>query len=99
MRRVILGKKNPAVPTTQARYLAFSNTTNNSIKIGWIRGSGTGRILVMYNVSLFGAANWSDVYNALSDIHYGYEDVNGNVLDSSLMGINDTNLINYKVII
>jgi hypothetical protein len=62
-----------AVPTVQAKYLAFSSLTSTSVTVYWTRGNGTNRIVVIRTDN-----NWTATDAALTDNGSTYSDANGN---------------------
>lgn len=61
------------VPTVQAKYLAFSSITANSVTVYWTRGNGTNRIVVIRTDN-----NWAATDAILTDNGPTYPDNNGN---------------------
>lgn len=70
-----------AVPTVQAKYLAFSSVTSSSATVHWTRGDGTNRIVVVRTDN-----NWTATDAILGDNGPTYTDVNGNLSTAPQIG-------------
>lgn len=53
-----------APPTTQAKYLGFSNITSSGAKASWINGNGAGRVVVISTDNTFDTPVSTDNYSA-----------------------------------
>lgn len=72
---------NATVPTVQAKYLAFSSITANSVTVHWTRGNGTNRIVVIRTDN-----NWTATDAILTDNGPNYSDANGNLSTAPQVG-------------
>ncbi len=70
-----------AVPSVQAKYLAFSNITSNSVTVHWTRGNGTNRIVVIRTDN-----NWAATDAILTANGPTYTDANGNLSAAPQVG-------------
>lgn len=67
-----------AAPTVQSRYVSLTSLGSQTANLSWIKGNGVARIVVLRDVTTYGAADWDAVRTALgANPDYSGNDDNG----------------------